>query len=157
MHKKKVCTYAKFLEKKKSFFRKFFFATGLIFERFLAPRSRFFEKVNGLGVLGLVKEIECDILIPSFWEALAENERRGSSPSFSSTENERRGSWVDACPVATNQPTKSTAPPYATPAEPCCTRKANETQSPLPPGTTDITPTPHLSLPAPIATDTEAY
>ncbi|KAL4569144.1 hypothetical protein LXL04_024775 [Taraxacum kok-saghyz] len=52
MHKKKICTYAKFLEKKKSFFRKFFFATGLIFERFLAPRSRFFEKVNGLGVLG---------------------------------------------------------------------------------------------------------
>ncbi|KAL4585435.1 hypothetical protein LXL04_010056 [Taraxacum kok-saghyz] len=52
MHKKKVCTYAKFLEKKKSFFRNFFFATGLIFERFLAPRSRFFEKVNGLGVLG---------------------------------------------------------------------------------------------------------
>ncbi|KAL4589294.1 hypothetical protein LXL04_002200 [Taraxacum kok-saghyz] len=50
--KKKVCTYAKFLEKKKSFFRKFVFATGLIFERFLAPRSRFFEKVNGLGVLG---------------------------------------------------------------------------------------------------------
>ncbi|KAL4554788.1 hypothetical protein LXL04_037394 [Taraxacum kok-saghyz] len=46
MHKKNVCTYAKFLEKKKSFFRKFFFATGLIFERFLAPRSRFFEKVN---------------------------------------------------------------------------------------------------------------
>ncbi|KAL4561795.1 hypothetical protein LXL04_033969 [Taraxacum kok-saghyz] len=44
--KKKVCTYAKFLEKKKSFFRKTFFATGLIFERFLAPRSRFFEKVN---------------------------------------------------------------------------------------------------------------
>ncbi|KAL4591208.1 hypothetical protein LXL04_004162 [Taraxacum kok-saghyz] len=49
---KKLCTYAqkfflhvcKFLEKKKSFFRKFFFATGLIFERFLAPRSRFFEK-----------------------------------------------------------------------------------------------------------------
>ncbi|KAL4561495.1 hypothetical protein LXL04_033661 [Taraxacum kok-saghyz] len=45
---KKLCTYA---QKKsfhicKSFFRKFFFATGLIFERFLAPRSRFFEKVN---------------------------------------------------------------------------------------------------------------
>ncbi|KAL4565907.1 hypothetical protein LXL04_030013 [Taraxacum kok-saghyz] len=38
------CTYAKFLEKKKSFFRKNFFATGLIFERFLAPRSRSFEK-----------------------------------------------------------------------------------------------------------------
>ncbi|KAL4575903.1 hypothetical protein LXL04_011990 [Taraxacum kok-saghyz] len=34
------------------FFRKFFFATGLKFERFLAPQSRFFEKVNGLGVLG---------------------------------------------------------------------------------------------------------
>ncbi|KAL4562540.1 hypothetical protein LXL04_034747 [Taraxacum kok-saghyz] len=29
------------------FFRKFVFATGLVFERFLAPRSRFFEKVNG--------------------------------------------------------------------------------------------------------------
>ncbi|KAL4574855.1 hypothetical protein LXL04_021695 [Taraxacum kok-saghyz] len=50
--KKKFCTYANFLKKKKSFFRKFFFATGLVFERFLAPRSRFFEKVNGLGVLG---------------------------------------------------------------------------------------------------------
>ncbi|KAL4573432.1 hypothetical protein LXL04_020237 [Taraxacum kok-saghyz] len=57
---KKLCTYApkkslhicKVFGKKKSFFRKFFFATGLIFERFLAPRSRFFEKVNGLGVLG---------------------------------------------------------------------------------------------------------
>ncbi|KAL4556710.1 hypothetical protein LXL04_034867 [Taraxacum kok-saghyz] len=32
--------------KKKLFFRKTFFATGLKFERFLAPRSRFFEKVN---------------------------------------------------------------------------------------------------------------
>ncbi|KAL4562618.1 hypothetical protein LXL04_026646 [Taraxacum kok-saghyz] len=41
-----------FLEKKSRFFGIFFFATGLIFERFLAPRSRFFEKVNGLGVLG---------------------------------------------------------------------------------------------------------
>ncbi|KAL4569552.1 hypothetical protein LXL04_025192 [Taraxacum kok-saghyz] len=57
---KKLCTYAhkkslhicKVFGKKKSFFRKFFFATGLIFERYLAPRSRFFEKVNGLGVLG---------------------------------------------------------------------------------------------------------
>ncbi|KAL4589596.1 hypothetical protein LXL04_002504 [Taraxacum kok-saghyz] len=58
---KKLCTYAqkkslhicKVFGKKKSFFRNFFFfATGLIFERFLAPRSRFFEKVNGLGVLG---------------------------------------------------------------------------------------------------------
>ncbi|KAL4580601.1 hypothetical protein LXL04_016801 [Taraxacum kok-saghyz] len=55
MHKFFFCTYAKFSEKKKSFFRKFFFATGLIFERFLAPRSRFFEKVNGLGVLGHVE------------------------------------------------------------------------------------------------------
>ncbi|KAL4591504.1 hypothetical protein LXL04_004472 [Taraxacum kok-saghyz] len=51
MHKKKVCTYAKFLEKKIVFSEKKNFATGLIFERFLAPRSRFFEKVNGLGVL----------------------------------------------------------------------------------------------------------
>ncbi|KAL4592482.1 hypothetical protein LXL04_005479 [Taraxacum kok-saghyz] len=51
---KKLCTYAqkKSLHICKSFFRKNFFATGLIFERFLAPRSRFFEKVNGLGVLG---------------------------------------------------------------------------------------------------------
>ncbi|KAL4567805.1 hypothetical protein LXL04_023400 [Taraxacum kok-saghyz] len=48
----KLCTYAqkkslhicKVFGKKKSFFRKFVFATGLIFERFLAPRSRFFEK-----------------------------------------------------------------------------------------------------------------
>ncbi|KAL4563835.1 hypothetical protein LXL04_027883 [Taraxacum kok-saghyz] len=60
---KKLCTYAqkkslhicKVFGKKNSFFRKFFFATGLIFERFLASRSRFFEKVNGLGVLGEVK------------------------------------------------------------------------------------------------------
>ncbi|KAL4586478.1 hypothetical protein LXL04_011114 [Taraxacum kok-saghyz] len=51
---KKLCTYAqkkslhicKVFGKKKSFFRKKIFATGLIFERFLAPRSRFFEKVN---------------------------------------------------------------------------------------------------------------
>ncbi|KAL4556484.1 hypothetical protein LXL04_039139 [Taraxacum kok-saghyz] len=42
--KKKSCTYEKIL--KKSFFRKNFFATGLVFERFLASRSRFFEKVN---------------------------------------------------------------------------------------------------------------
>ncbi|KAL4585814.1 hypothetical protein LXL04_010440 [Taraxacum kok-saghyz] len=46
--KKIFCTYAKFL-KKKIAFSEFFFATGLVFERFLAPRSRFFEKVNGLG------------------------------------------------------------------------------------------------------------
>ncbi|KAL4576981.1 hypothetical protein LXL04_013082 [Taraxacum kok-saghyz] len=39
--------------KKKSLFRKCFFATGLVIERFLASRSRFFEKVNGFGVLGL--------------------------------------------------------------------------------------------------------
>ncbi|KAL4569601.1 hypothetical protein LXL04_025242 [Taraxacum kok-saghyz] len=45
---KKLCTYAqkKSLHICKSFFRKIFFATGLIFERILAPRSRFFEKVN---------------------------------------------------------------------------------------------------------------
>ncbi|KAL4584553.1 hypothetical protein LXL04_009156 [Taraxacum kok-saghyz] len=42
----------KLFGKKKVVFSEFFFATGLIFERFLAPRSRFFEKVNGLGVLG---------------------------------------------------------------------------------------------------------
>ncbi|KAL4591435.1 hypothetical protein LXL04_004400 [Taraxacum kok-saghyz] len=50
--KKKFAHMQSFWKKKKSFFRKIFFATGLIFERFLAPRSRFFEKVNGLGVLG---------------------------------------------------------------------------------------------------------
>ncbi|KAL4584661.1 hypothetical protein LXL04_009267 [Taraxacum kok-saghyz] len=44
--------------KKKLFFRKFFFAIGLVFERFLAPRSRFLEKVNGLGVLGLILVIQ---------------------------------------------------------------------------------------------------
>ncbi|KAL4578706.1 hypothetical protein LXL04_014835 [Taraxacum kok-saghyz] len=63
---KKLCTYAqkkslhicKVFGKKKSFFREFFFATGLIFERFLAPRSRFFEKVNGLGVLGILNNVE---------------------------------------------------------------------------------------------------
>ncbi|KAL4562058.1 hypothetical protein LXL04_034248 [Taraxacum kok-saghyz] len=38
--------------KKNHFFGKKKFATGLVFERFLAPRIRFFEKVNGLGVLG---------------------------------------------------------------------------------------------------------
>ncbi|KAL4556467.1 hypothetical protein LXL04_039121 [Taraxacum kok-saghyz] len=47
-----ICTKKKSLHICKSFFRKKNFATGLIFERFLAPRSRFFEKVNGLGVLG---------------------------------------------------------------------------------------------------------
>ncbi|KAL4569319.1 hypothetical protein LXL04_024955 [Taraxacum kok-saghyz] len=44
----RICTKKKFIckvfGKKKSFFRKKFVATGLIFERFLAPRSRFFEK-----------------------------------------------------------------------------------------------------------------
>ncbi|KAL4571647.1 hypothetical protein LXL04_018410 [Taraxacum kok-saghyz] len=44
--------YKKISKKFQLFFRKFFFATSLKFERFLAPRSRFFEKVNGLGVLG---------------------------------------------------------------------------------------------------------
>ncbi|KAL4586101.1 hypothetical protein LXL04_010732 [Taraxacum kok-saghyz] len=52
-----ICTKKKFANmqsfwKKKVVFSEFFFATGLIFEQFLAPRSRFFEKVNGLGVLG---------------------------------------------------------------------------------------------------------
>ncbi|KAL4562373.1 hypothetical protein LXL04_034575 [Taraxacum kok-saghyz] len=37
---------------KKSFFWQNIFATGLVFERFLASRSRFFEKVNGLGITG---------------------------------------------------------------------------------------------------------
>ncbi|KAL4563485.1 hypothetical protein LXL04_027528 [Taraxacum kok-saghyz] len=37
---------------KKVVFFGFFFATGLVFDRFLASRSRFFEKVNGLGVFG---------------------------------------------------------------------------------------------------------
>ncbi|KAL4568553.1 hypothetical protein LXL04_024167 [Taraxacum kok-saghyz] len=36
-------------------FSEFFFATGLVFERFLAPRIRFSEKVNGLGVLSWFK------------------------------------------------------------------------------------------------------
>ncbi|KAL4589522.1 hypothetical protein LXL04_002429 [Taraxacum kok-saghyz] len=44
--KKKKLHICKVFEKKKSFFRKKIFATGLVFERFLAPRSRFFEKVN---------------------------------------------------------------------------------------------------------------
>ncbi|KAL4565906.1 hypothetical protein LXL04_030012 [Taraxacum kok-saghyz] len=35
-----------------------FFATWLVFERFLAPRSRFFERVNGLGVLGYKTRIK---------------------------------------------------------------------------------------------------
>ncbi|KAL4566116.1 hypothetical protein LXL04_030226 [Taraxacum kok-saghyz] len=48
-------TYAKFL-KKKVVFSEFFFATGLVFERFLASQSRFFEKVNGLGVLGIMRK-----------------------------------------------------------------------------------------------------
>ncbi|KAL4563505.1 hypothetical protein LXL04_027548 [Taraxacum kok-saghyz] len=50
--KKKFAHMQSFWKKKSRFFGNFFFATGLIFERFLAPRSRFFEKVNGLGVLG---------------------------------------------------------------------------------------------------------
>ncbi|KAL4591517.1 hypothetical protein LXL04_004485 [Taraxacum kok-saghyz] len=50
--KKKFAHMQSFSKKKSRFFGNFFFATGLIFERFLAPRSRFFEKVNGLGVLG---------------------------------------------------------------------------------------------------------
>ncbi|KAL4555380.1 hypothetical protein LXL04_037998 [Taraxacum kok-saghyz] len=45
----------KVFEKIKSFFSEIFFATGLVFERFLAPRSRFFEKVNGLGVFDRAK------------------------------------------------------------------------------------------------------
>ncbi|KAL4565857.1 hypothetical protein LXL04_029963 [Taraxacum kok-saghyz] len=62
---KKLCTYAqkKNLHICKSFFRKFFFATGLIFERFLAPRSRFFGKVNGLGVLGIKQPIGARIAL----------------------------------------------------------------------------------------------
>ncbi|KAL4568897.1 hypothetical protein LXL04_024514 [Taraxacum kok-saghyz] len=48
--KKENCTYAKI---KKIVFSENFFATGLVFERFLSSQSRFFEKVNGLGVLGL--------------------------------------------------------------------------------------------------------
>ncbi|KAL4564355.1 hypothetical protein LXL04_028416 [Taraxacum kok-saghyz] len=50
--KKKKIAHMQSFSKKKSFFRKKNFATGLVFERFLAPRSWFFEKVNGLGVLG---------------------------------------------------------------------------------------------------------
>ncbi|KAL4566029.1 hypothetical protein LXL04_030138 [Taraxacum kok-saghyz] len=46
--KKKSLHICKVFGKKKVVFSEFFFATGLIFERFLAPRSRFFEKVNGL-------------------------------------------------------------------------------------------------------------
>ncbi|KAL4573406.1 hypothetical protein LXL04_020210 [Taraxacum kok-saghyz] len=45
IYAKKFCTYAKFM-KKKSFFRKFVFATGLVFERFLAARVGFFEKIQ---------------------------------------------------------------------------------------------------------------
>ncbi|KAL4585146.1 hypothetical protein LXL04_009761 [Taraxacum kok-saghyz] len=51
---KKLCTYAhkkslhicKVFGKKKSFFRNFFFATGLIFERFLAPEVGFSKKLT---------------------------------------------------------------------------------------------------------------
>ncbi|KAL4578995.1 hypothetical protein LXL04_015130 [Taraxacum kok-saghyz] len=50
MQKKKSCTYAKNFKKIRFFGN--FFATGLVSERFLASRSRFFEKVNGLRVLG---------------------------------------------------------------------------------------------------------
>ncbi|KAL4570968.1 hypothetical protein LXL04_017717 [Taraxacum kok-saghyz] len=52
-----------FLKKINRFFGKKKFATGLVFERFLAPRSRFFEKVNGLGVLGV--KITYSFFIPS--------------------------------------------------------------------------------------------
>ncbi|KAL4571381.1 hypothetical protein LXL04_018139 [Taraxacum kok-saghyz] len=80
---KKLCTYAqkKIFGKKKSFFRKKFFATGLIFERFLAPRSRFFEKVNGLGVLGVhkLRLNGMDGNGPAVWDfgEFAAGERRG--------------------------------------------------------------------------------
>ncbi|KAL4572545.1 hypothetical protein LXL04_019325 [Taraxacum kok-saghyz] len=43
--KKKICTYAKFL-KKKSLFRKKKIATGLVFERFLAPEVGFSKKLT---------------------------------------------------------------------------------------------------------------
>ncbi|KAL4584194.1 hypothetical protein LXL04_008786 [Taraxacum kok-saghyz] len=52
---KKSLHICKVFGKKKSFFRKKLFATGLIFERFLAPRSRFFEKVNDLAIHVLAK------------------------------------------------------------------------------------------------------
>ncbi|KAL4578685.1 hypothetical protein LXL04_014814 [Taraxacum kok-saghyz] len=45
----------------------FFFAIGLIFERFLAPRSRFFEKVNGLGVIGFSRAFK---LFAKFWHKI---------------------------------------------------------------------------------------
>ncbi|KAL4562474.1 hypothetical protein LXL04_034680 [Taraxacum kok-saghyz] len=81
-----MCTYAKmfflhicklFFEKKSRFFG-IFFATGLAFERFLAPRCRFFEKVNGLGVLGLMQLlIKLDMIDKEFVEfkKFDENER----------------------------------------------------------------------------------
>ncbi|KAL4589147.1 hypothetical protein LXL04_002051 [Taraxacum kok-saghyz] len=50
-----MCTYTKkkiahmqIFEKKSRFFQNFF-ATGLVVDRFLAPRSRFFEKVNEMS------------------------------------------------------------------------------------------------------------
>ncbi|KAL4585360.1 hypothetical protein LXL04_009979 [Taraxacum kok-saghyz] len=55
----------KLFEKKKLFFRKFFFATSLKFERFLAPRSRIFENVNGLRVLGAAHLIRPSSISPS--------------------------------------------------------------------------------------------
>ncbi|KAL4591474.1 hypothetical protein LXL04_004440 [Taraxacum kok-saghyz] len=47
MQKKKILHICKVFEKKIFVFSKFFFATELVFQRFLATRSRFFEKVNG--------------------------------------------------------------------------------------------------------------
>ncbi|KAL4562545.1 hypothetical protein LXL04_034752 [Taraxacum kok-saghyz] len=44
--KKRYCFLIFFLKKKSCFSGKKIFATELVFERFLAPRSRFFEKVN---------------------------------------------------------------------------------------------------------------
>ncbi|KAL4581997.1 hypothetical protein LXL04_006534 [Taraxacum kok-saghyz] len=41
----------------KDFYKKISKKFSLKFERFLAPRSRFFEKVNGLGVLGQYSEV----------------------------------------------------------------------------------------------------
>ncbi|KAL4567431.1 hypothetical protein LXL04_023015 [Taraxacum kok-saghyz] len=101
---KKLCTYAhkkslhicKVFGKKKSFFRKKNFATGLIFERFLAPRSRFFEKVNGLGVLGKTKMVRIILVRLELLQNLLELQQPCFYSSPQHTKWHKFSSWLMA-------------------------------------------------------------
>ncbi|KAL4591080.1 hypothetical protein LXL04_004028 [Taraxacum kok-saghyz] len=59
------------------FFRKFFFATSLKFERFLAPRSRFFEKVNAGEIITHHQAME--VYIMACYEATISSSREKSA------------------------------------------------------------------------------